>query len=275
VLNINKAGIDASIPCETSIIASGNPENSRFGDYDQEHEQFDIVDSLLDRFDLVFTLRDTPEESKDRSIAMKDIAQRAESGLVARNDMADADREAATPAVEMPLLQAWVADARQNTQPVIESDAVRKRIVEFYVEVRSQSDGDVVPATVRDLDAVQRLAEACARVRKSDTVSEADAELAIAMTMVSLRDTGYDPETGKLDADYRGGRTTQTQQDEIKRVKGLVSECQGEDPAKRKEVVKLAESTGIQPDKAQHHIDSLLDKGLLYQPGGQGTLRVS
>jgi len=272
-LEINKAGIDATLKCETSLLAAGNPTDSRFNPYDKDHTQIDIVGSLLDRFDLVFTFKDRPDKDKDTDIAESVIKSRQESGLVAKNKLSQDDRQTANPRVEIEKMRAWVAYARQNYNPVIEDDAVIDRLKNYYVQIRSQnadksgSDDEPVPATVRTLDGLLRLSEACARMRLSDKVEMIDVEMAIAMLQVSLEDVGYDPETGKMDADWAAGRTSWTQNDRRNKIKGIIESLETDGPgAEYDNVVETAVAAGIDEEKAADEIAHFANKGEVYEP---------
>jgi replicative DNA helicase Mcm len=277
-LEFNKAGIDATLKCETSMLASGNPEGSRFNTYDSDQAQIDIVESLLDRFDLVFTFKDKPDEEKDRDIARSTITQRAESGLIAKNEMEQEERSAAKPELSPEEMRAWVAHSRKNVRPVIKSEEVMERLEDYYVQIRQENaDGgdssdesdEPVPATVRTLDGVLRLAEACARMRLSETVDMIDAEMAIALVKVSLEDVGYDPETGKMDADWANGRQSWTQQDRVNKLKGLIDTLDtGDTGADKQEVVGMAVEAGIEEDKALSEWENLREAGHIYNNDG-------
>jgi replicative DNA helicase Mcm len=277
-LEINKAGIDATLKCETSLLAAGNPKDSRFDTYDADHEQIDIVGSLMDRFDLIFTLKDRPDEEKDRQMAESKIAQRAESGLVQTGMMEQTERETATPEMDTEQLQAWVAYARQQFQPVLRDEDVKERLRDYYVEIRQANgsgEDEPVPATVRTLDGLLRLSEASARMRLSEEIEPIDAEMAIALVKISLQDVGYDPETGKMDADFAAGRGSQSQRDRVKRLLGIVETLEsGESAPTRKEIINAASEAGIDKDKADKEIDQLKQKGELYTPQ-KGHLRTT
>jgi len=281
-LEFDKAGIDATLKCETSMLASGNPEGSRFDDYDKKHSQIDIVESLMDRFDLVFTLEDKPDLDKDELVAESTINQRAESALEAKGEIEPEEKTAAKAEVNPKTLRAWVAHARSNVQPVIRDSDVKQRIKEYYVSVRQENqknsdDGEEpVPATVRTLDGILRLAEASARMRLSEAVEMIDAEMAIAMMKASLEDIGYDPETGKLDADWYEGRGSWSQEDRIKRVRGIVEELEtAESGADIEEVIRLAEESGIDKEMAEKSYDKLSQQGEIYEPKTDQEVRLS
>jgi len=271
-LEFNKAGIDATLKCETSMLASGNPKGSRFNKYDTDQSQIEIVESLLDRFDLVFTLKDIPDKTKDRKIAQSKIAQRSESGLIAKNELEPDNRSAAKAELSPEKVRSWVAMARQNVRPVIRDDDVAEKLEDYYVSIRQQNadntddDESPVPATARNLDGVLRLSEACARMRLSDEVEMVDAEMAIALVKVSLEDVGYDPETGKMDADWANGRGSFSQQERMDKMKGLIGELEGEEPAEEDNLVQTAVDAGIEQEKVIDAIEKLARKGEIYEP---------
>lgn len=274
-LEINKAGIDATLKCETSLLAAGNPTDSRFNKYDDDHTQIDIVSSLMDRFDLIFTFKDKPNEEKDAKIAESKINERIESGLVARKEMQPGERETANPEIETEKLKTWVALARQEYQPVIKDSDVRDRMKDYYVQIRSQNedvdDEDApVPATVRTLDGLLRLAEASARMRLSNEVEMIDAEMAITLVKISLEDVGYDPETGKMDVDYMDGNMPQSQRDRITKLTGIVENLEADTPADLEEVKSLAVEAGMKESKVEHEIEQLKQKGEIYEPETNG-----
>jgi len=271
-LEVSKAGISATLPCETALLAAANPVDSRFNRYDDDHEQINLVDSLLDRFDAVFMLHDRPDEDFDREIAGHVLETRTERGRVARGDK-DESESGAQPAVNEDLLRKWVAIAREEYQPVVEDDDVIEALVDFYVDIRSENsteEGDgPVPATTRNIKGVVRLAEAAARVELSDEITMRHAELAMSIVRASLQDIGYDPETGKLDADYMTGRTSHSQRDRIGRLKGMIKNLEpSQDTAGVEvgEILDVAESAGLDREKAKHDIEKLKQQGEAYEP---------
>jgi replicative DNA helicase Mcm len=267
-LEFNKGGIDATLKCETALLASGNPENSRFNDVDTNQSQIDIVSSLLDRFDLVYVLKDKPEKERDRSKAEKVIQERAEAGLVDKGVIDQDDATTGTPAVPEEVMRSWIALARREYEPII-SDEVEERLAEYYADIRSEGEGDndPVPATIRNLKGLLRLAEASARLRLSETVELIDAEIAIAVTKVSLNDIGYDPETGKPDVDFASGRGSYSQTQRREKLKAIVETLEtheaGADP---EEVIDMAVEANMSRDKAKSEFESMKTEGVFYGP---------
>lgn len=270
-INVSKAGIHATLPCETSVLASGNPEDSRFTDYANEIDQIDLVSSLLDRFDIVFTLRDVPDEDRDADLAEHVIDDHIRAAEAARGDVDDATPDSDAP-IEPELLVKWVKIARE-IKPKIRDQEVARELRDFYVDIRQANDDDgPVPATVRNLDGVLRMAEAAARFRLSETVEMQDLALVVPGLKASLTDIGYDPETGAIDIDTAQGNTSWSQRDRVAKIKGLADQLDTGDGAEVEELLDLAESAGIDREKAESTLDRLRQQRELYEPA---TGRVS
>lgn len=84
-----------------------------------------------------------------------------------------------------------------------------------------------IPVTRRKLQALQRHCEASARVRRSDTITEADVDRARQVFVSSLTKRGVDPESGEYDADAIGADGA-SQRSRIKEIRRIVDEVSDE-----------------------------------------------
>ncbi|MEK6858470.1 MAG: ATP-binding protein, partial [Nanoarchaeota archaeon] len=189
-VTISKANIQATLRAETSVLAAGNPKLGRFDPFTPIPQQIDISPALLSRFDVIFVLRDIPNKTQDEAIATYVLEEH--------------QQEVIREVIEPELLRKYIAYA-QKCKPRLTDEAVAE-IKRFYVNLRNQSvssDKDIkpIPITARQLEAIVRLSEACARVRLSDTVVSADAKRAIELLQRSLRQVGYDEDTKTFDID--------------------------------------------------------------------------
>lgn len=265
MVSISKAGISTDLPAETTILAAANPEDGRFNGHAKPIDQIPIEPVLLSRFDLVFTLRDEPEESRDRQLASHQVEQARAAQHAARGDPIEND--AVTPAVEADVVRAWIALASQLS-PVL-TDAAAEKIPEEYVDIRSQSD-EAIATTPRDNDAVIRLAEACARVHLSETIEPEHVDLAISLRRTHLETIGFDPETGEFDADIVETGMARSQHDRINQLKSIIVDQSEKDdsgpgvPLDR--VMEVAESFGIVPGNAKADLQKLKNRGEIYEP---------
>jgi replicative DNA helicase Mcm len=278
-ISISKAGINATLKSRCSLLGAANPKYGRFDQYEPISEQIDLEPALISRFDLIFTVTDQPDEEKDRNLAEHILTTNYAGELNTHREELNSsnysEEEVATvtdevdPTIEPELLRKYVAYAKRNCFPTMTEEA-REAIQDFYVDLRAkgQDEDAPVPVTARKLEALVRLAEASARVRLSDTVTEDDAERVIEIVRTQMEAIGVDPETGEFDADVIEAGTSKSQRDRIKNIKGLIEELEAEydEGAPVDVVVERAEETGTDPSKAEHEIEKLKQKGEVYEP---------
>ena len=278
-ISVSKAGINATLKSRCSLLGAANPTYGRFDEYEPIGEQIDLDPPLISRFDLIFTVTDQPDAEKDAELA-DHILQTNYAGELnthrtetSTSNYTEEEVERVTddvsPSIDAEFLRKYVAYAQRNCFPTMTEEA-KSAIQDFYVDLRAQgSDEDApVPVTARKLEALVRLAEASARVRLSDTVTEEDTERAISIARYSLEDIGLDPETGELDADMIETGTSKSQRDRIKDIKQLIATIEDEydEGAPVEVVIERAEEEGLDASKAEHEIDKLKQKGEVYEP---------
>lgn len=266
-VTINKAGINTTLPAQTAVLAAGNPKYGRFDPYEPLADQVDIVPSLLSRFDIMFLLQDQPDVEHDQKIASHVVDYR-------QDGIADDAGDVSVP-VDKDLFRAWIAHAKRSVRPRIKDREIRAQLVDSFVHFRqvNADDGNgPVPITVRKLEGIQRLAEASARVRLSETVEEQDINRARELVGESMRQVGMDPETGDFDADLVETGTSKAQHDRIQILTALVEELsdEGTAGAPTELVVEKAATKGIAESKAWKTIEKLRTEGKVYSPGASG-----
>jgi replicative DNA helicase Mcm len=106
------------------------------------------------------------------------------------------------PEVDPRMLRKYIAYAKRKIFPIMSEDA-REQIINFYLTLRKQSEGDnaSIAITARQLEGLVRISEASARMRLCDRVTTDDVERTIRIVTTSLKQVGMDQETGKLDID--------------------------------------------------------------------------
>ncbi len=253
-ISIAKASIVATLPARTAVLAGSNPKLGRFDPYIPIREQIDVDDVLLSRFDLKFALRDVPDPERDKQIAEYVLKLRA--GI-----------EEIKPAVDVEFLRKYIAYARSHVFPKLSKEA-GERLKEFYLEMRSMSGEEApIAITLRQYESLIRLAEASARVRLSDTVDIEDAERAIKLMKISLRQFGFEPETGMYDIDRaEGQRITAAQRSKIRRMREIIEELEARvgKEIPEDELIEVAKKEGI--DNAEDIIRKMVQEGLLFRP---------
>ena len=68
-VSISKANIQATLRCETTVLAAANPKFGRFDPYGIIADQIDLPPTLINRFDLIFPIKDMPDKDKDERMA--------------------------------------------------------------------------------------------------------------------------------------------------------------------------------------------------------------
>lgn len=192
VVTVSKAGIYSQLMTRCAVVGAANPVDGRFDRYNQDIAgQINMKASLLSRFDLIFIIQDVPNKETDTKIAAH----------ISENHLSGNGNTGAVPPISLELFRKYVAYARSNVRPKILPEA-RKTIEEFYVNVRNASSRvDSIPITARKIDGLYRLAEASAKTRLSEEVTEDDAKAAIRLVVACLRQIGIDEDTGFYNVD--------------------------------------------------------------------------
>ncbi len=254
-ISIAKANIVATLPARTAILAGGNPKYGRFDPYMPIKEQIDVPETILARFDLKFAMRDIPNVERDEKIAEHILRSRFFA------------MEETQPIIPTDFLKKYIAYSRKNCHPQMSQEAA-KEVKAFYLELRERSGEDSpISITPRQYEALMRLAEASAKIQLRPIVSKDDALRSINLMKASLRQFGFEPETGKIDIDRaEGARVTSVQRNKIRMMIDVISELE---KAHGKEVpmddiLKNAHVQGI--DDAENILRKMLNEGMLYQP---------
>lgn len=211
-VTISKANIQATLRSETSVLAAGNPKLGRFDPHTPIPQQIDISPALLSRFDIIFILRDIPNKTQDEAIATHVLEEHKQ--------------EVVREVIEPQLLRKYVAYAHR-LNPKLTDEAIEE-IKEFYIRLRNQSvrsDADIkpIPITARQLEAIVRISEACARLRLSDKVTREDSKKAIDLLKASLMQVGYDEENQTFDIDKITTGITSSKRSKIIAVKDTLA----------------------------------------------------
>ncbi|KAK3694302.1 MCM2/3/5 family-domain-containing protein [Podospora appendiculata] len=181
-ISISKAGISTTLNARASILAAANPIYGRYNTRLSAVENINLPAALLSRFDVMFLLLDTPSRETDAQLA-KHVAY---VHMHQRHpDLGTSDGIVFTPAE----VRAYVAQAR-TYRPVVPA-SISEYMVKTYVRLRSQSkraekkNENFGHTTPRTLLGVVRLAQALARLRFANTVTQDDVDEALRLVEAS------------------------------------------------------------------------------------------
>ncbi len=257
-VSIAKAGIMATLNSRCSVLAAANPKFGRFDRFKVLAEQIELPPPILSRFDLIFVVEDKPSRKGDSELAQH-ILQIHKSNSIEYE-------------IEPELLRKYIAYARKNVNPIL-TDEATDVLKSFYVDTRNSSsnteENAPVPITARQLEALIRLAEACAKMKLKDVVEKEDAKKAVRLQMACLKDVGVDPETGEPDISLVEGNTPKSQRDKmgviVEEVKLIEEEYAGRAPINV--IIENMESKhNVSEETTKKLVDSLRQRGVLYEP---------
>jgi len=276
-VRVNKAGINATLNSRTALLAAGNPEYGRFDPYEPRAQQIDLGPTLMSRFDLMFMVSDSPDEDRDRDVIDHMMtSRRAAAKKELGEDLTAEERQSIEPAIPKDTLRAYIAHAKEEVTPYIrESNTdAQEYLKEEFLKLRlanTEDEDNPVPVTYRQEEAIERLAEASARVCLSNQVTKEDVDRALSLVRKSMQQVGIDPETGEFDVDIIETGQSKSQRDRIKNILGLIEELDG--PTKE-ELIEEAEEIGIDAEKVEHEIGKLKQEGEIVELSGDNLRNV-
>jgi replicative DNA helicase Mcm len=277
-VNVNKAGINTTLPAQTALLAAGNPKYGRFDQYEPIADQIELDPALMSRFDLMIMLDDEPDAEQDPVVigSILDSHQLA-AAHTAGDDLSDEELQEIKPTIPQEALRAYIAKAKRDVYPRL-TDEIKEAVKNWFTELRlanGDNEDTPIPVTFRKLEGVIRLMEASARVRLADEVAREDFERAKKLIMRSMEDVGMDPETGELDADIVETGNSKSQRDRIKNLKAIIDDLSDYDSgATKDEILELAMDLDMGKNQTLHELEKLEHKGEVYQPSN-GEYRTS
>jgi replicative DNA helicase Mcm len=259
-VDIEKAGQSATYQSRIGLLATGNPEDSRYNAQEAIAHQIGIDETLLSRFDGIVTMRDTPDTDTDAK-----IAERIIDGIVEASEVTNADREefdVLERPVPVEVGRAWIKHAREHVYPTARKDQL-EAIKEWYAdEVRQLNNdfagngegGDMpVPVTARVVENCYRFAAAFARLHLRDEIADVDVERAKDLAKRLISQNWQDGEF--VPPEVQEG----TQNGKIRAVFNVVDNA--DEPLSAEQI---EQRSGV--DSAPHYIDKLKQEGELMEP---------
>ncbi len=255
-ITISKANIQASLRCETTVLAAANPKFGRFDPYDTVANQINLAPTLINRFDLIFPIKDVPDQTKDEKMAHFILE-------LHKNNIEK-------PEIETKLLRKYIAYSRQNIFPKL-TDAAIEELREYYLKMRAGTSGEgvkSVPISARQLEGLVRLSEASARLRLSDKVTKKDARKAVELMDYCLRLVAFDEKTGTFDVDRIATDMPASSRNKIIIIKEVIQELEAKlgKTIAIEEVIRAASEKDISEAEVEEIIQKLKRAGDIFEP---------
>ena len=261
-VSIAKAGITATLNARCPVLAAANPKLGRFTTKTPIAQQLDLPATLLSRFDVIFSIKDKPNQDRDRRLANQILASHRDGMFERSAEQAGVAVVTANPPFDPKFLKKYIAYAKR-IEPRLSPEALRT-LEDFYVQIRKQGEAEdaPVPITARQLEALVRLSEAAARARLSKVVSPEDAQRATRIVENFLKRVASEA-GGGLDVDMIMTSTSHNQRVALNTLTDIMRELQDR-PQRSFTMQELEEEAGrrgIEAHRAQSLFQYLRNAG--------------
>lgn len=207
-ISISKAGIVTTLHARCAIIAAANPNGGRYNSTLPLSQNVNLTEPILSRFDILCVVRDTVNPESDERLARFVIDSHMRSHPSNTEDLEDDDnddieiennitrveklensnkqREQEISPISQELLRKYIQYSRSKVYPKLHQMDMDK-VSKVYADLRRESiTTGSFPITVRHLESILRIAEAFAKMRLSDFVSQSDLNRAIRVSIDSF-----------------------------------------------------------------------------------------
>ncbi|XP_057276607.1 DNA replication licensing factor MCM5 [Pezoporus wallicus] len=209
-ISIAKAGITTTLNSRCSVLAAAN---SVFGRWDETkgEENIDFMPTILSRFDMIFIVKDVYDEERDMTLAKH---------VMSLHVSAFTQTQAVEGEIDLNKLKKLISFCRMKCGPRL-SAAAAEKLKYRYILMRNgtrqhEQESDrrsSIPITVRQLEAIVRIAESLAKMKLQPFATETDVEEALRLFQVSTLDAAM---SGSLSG--AEGFTTQEDQEMLSRI---------------------------------------------------------
>lgn len=252
-ITINKAGISATLPAKTSILASANPIQGNFNLLKPLPEQIDLPPPILNRFDLIFVMLDIPKEEFDEKSVEHVFRTHQEK------------KEAEIP---IDLFKKYIFYCRK-LKPKVREDLLDD-LKEFYITLRQKSVNPstrALPINLRNVEGLIRLSEAHAKLRMSEYVEMEDLEVAKDIFIYCLNQLAIDSETGLVDTSRLVQKVPISKRAKMERLLDMIEELSKIQPIiPYEEILKKAENMGMKHWEINTYLEQLKKESQIYEP---------
>lgn len=198
-ISIAKAGITTTLNSRCAVLAAANSVYGRW-DESRGQENIDLMPTILSRFDMIFLVKDTHDPHRDATLAkhVMDIHCKSSDGSAQDIDNLDANQ------LSMSTLRGYIAYCRKNFGPRLTKEAAAKlnaRFVSMRQEVmgrktdekggaiKTKAETSGIPITIRQLEAIIRIAESLAKMEMLPYATEEHVDEALRLFSISTMST--------------------------------------------------------------------------------------
>uniref|UniRef100_H2SYP6 DNA replication licensing factor MCM5 n=1 Tax=Takifugu rubripes TaxID=31033 RepID=H2SYP6_TAKRU len=209
-ISIAKAGITTTLNSRCSVLAAANSVFGRWDDTKGE-DNIDFMPTILSRFDMIFIIKDQHDQQRDMTLARHVMNVH----LSAQTQMESIEGE-----IPLTTFKKYIAYARAKCGPRL-SAAAAEKLKNRYVLMRTgarehereMDKRPSIPITIRQLEAVVRIAESLAKMKLQAVAGEEEVDEALRLFQVSTLDAALSGNLSGVE-----GFTSQEDQEMISRI---------------------------------------------------------
>lgn len=178
-ISIAKAGITTMLNTRCSVVAAANPKFGTYDDLSNTADQMDFETTILSRFDMMFLVKDVRDPERDYNLCKHMVG--LHSGEIV---------EAKEGPMTVLELRKYLSYCRDRCDPRVSAEAAEV-LKNNYVDIRQhmKKEGDSIPITVRQLEAIIRISESLAKMELRDEVDVGHVEESVRLFMRSTMDS--------------------------------------------------------------------------------------
>ncbi|CAK9096843.1 DNA replication licensing factor mcm5 (Cell division control protein nda4) (Minichromosome maintenance protein 5) [Durusdinium trenchii] len=177
-ISIAKAGMTTMLNtrCRLDVLAAANPRFGSYDDLSNTADQMDFQTTILSRFDMMFLVKDVRDPERDYKLAKH---------LVALHSGAQHEEHLVPFTTQQ--LRKYIAYCRTKCSPRITQDGAEV-LKNHYVGIRKamKSEKATIPITVRQLEAIVRIAESLAKMEMKEAADVSHVEEALRLFTAHL-----------------------------------------------------------------------------------------
>lgn len=266
-INVHKAGINAELQCRCAVLGAANPTLGRWDPHKLLPDQIDIEPPLLSRFDIILTIKDKADSNLDRALARHIlnthfVAEAKTAGREQYEEELSKIKLTPVPPLTIDFQRKYIAYAKKNIFPVMTQEAMDD-LENYYVAMRSRTEGSSAPLTPRNIEALIRLTEASARMHLRSRPTKDDYTTAIRIVQEFLNQVAT-TEEGIIDTDIITTGFGSSQRDRLWTILEIIKDTQGAGGASVDDITRIAEERGIPVAKVPDDIERLKRDGRIF-----------
>lgn len=207
-ISIAKAGITTTLNSRCSVLAAAN---SIFGRWDETkgEENIDFLPTILSRFDMIFIVKDEHDAQRDKTLARHIMGVHMNS-----NQGTNEPKEGE---LSIDLIKKFINYCRTRCGPRLNAEAgdklKRKYVMMRNKTLQHEQKKHSIPITVRQLEAVIRIAESLAKMQLLPFATETHIDEALRLFQVSTLDAAMSGSLSGVE-----GFTTEEEHETLARI---------------------------------------------------------